>query len=291
MAWIHFFPMSFVCCIFFMLVPLLATAQDGVCRTLVSEDKSDGSLIGPYHNFSVSCINDSFALLNVRETDKRDYKSVTVEMKCTNEILNTSYSRILLYQYSPRSERNISVHYNTNLEPGTSCVFSGCVRTGPAENNVYKYNIQEATCNQSIDNWRSSSSMTIDSTSMISPSPSPLPSSTSTDSTPSSSLSLIYGISESNFMINIPTKTVSNNGGSLTAGIGISNILLPTCSLDSSMLARSMLVVCVILAVAIIVFGAIIIIFAFALCHIRSRQVFQSEKNVHMESAKSFNGC
>uniref|UniRef100_A0A1X7VPW3 Uncharacterized protein n=1 Tax=Amphimedon queenslandica TaxID=400682 RepID=A0A1X7VPW3_AMPQE len=192
------------------------------------------------------------------------------------------YSRILLYQYSPRSERNISVHYNTNLEPGTSCVFSGCVRTGPAENNVYKYNIQEATCNQSIDNWRSSSSMTIDSTSMISPSPSPLPSSTSTDSTPSSSLSLIYGISESNFMINIPTKTVSNNGGSLTAGIGISNILLPTCSLDSSMLARSMLVVCVILAVAIIVFGAIIIIFAFALCHIRSRQIVTISNTLDM---------
>ena len=48
------------------------------------------------------------------------------------------------------AERNISVHYDTNLEPGTVCVFSGCVKTGPAENHIYKFNIQEATCHRGI---------------------------------------------------------------------------------------------------------------------------------------------
>ena len=48
------------------------------------------------------------------------------------------------------AERNISVHYDTNLEPGTVCVFSGCVMTGPAENSIFKFNIQEATCHRGI---------------------------------------------------------------------------------------------------------------------------------------------
>ena len=51
----------------------------------------DSSHAGQYHYFTVSCINNTFAMLNVKETGKY-YSSVTIEMTCTNELLNTTVS-------------------------------------------------------------------------------------------------------------------------------------------------------------------------------------------------------
>ena len=50
-----------------------------------------GSHVGHYHNFNIDCVNNTFAMLNVEQTGKY-YSSVTIEMTCTNELLNTTVS-------------------------------------------------------------------------------------------------------------------------------------------------------------------------------------------------------